>query len=115
MEMNKVRLTIAGTEYVIATEDEVEYTEQLGAALDEKLTTLLKENQRLSVTQGAVLCALEYADLAKKQEENAEHLRSQIQAYLEDAAKARTDAEIMRRESERLNRELATLRNRNGG
>lgn len=112
MDKNKVKLTIAGTDYIISTEDDAEYTENLGKELDEKIRQILKDSGRLSVTQAAILCALEYADTAKKCEESAENLRSQIQDYLEDAARARTDAEITKREAERLSRELASLRNK---
>ena len=51
-----------------------------------------------------------YADMAKKSEVTSENLRAQIQGYLEDAARARTDAEIARREIERLNKEIASLK-----
>ena len=53
---------------------------------------------------------LEYADEANKGEGSADNLRSQIQGYLEDAARARTDAEIAKREAERLAKELSALR-----
>ncbi len=112
MELNKVKLTIKGTDYLISTDDDIEYAQMLGAELDEKLTKMMRDNSRLSVTQAAVLCALEFQDSAKKSEESADNLRSQIQDYLEDAARARTDAEISRREAERLGKELSSLRAR---
>ena len=40
----------------------------------------------------------------------SENLRGQIQEYLEDAARARTDAEISKREAERLAKELASTK-----
>ena len=39
-----------------------------------------------------------------------ENLRTQIQDYLEDAARSRTDAEISKREVEKLNKELNALK-----
>ena len=47
---------------------------------------------------------------AKKSEMTSENLRGQIQEYLEDAARARTDAEISKREAERLAKELASTK-----
>ncbi len=41
-----------------------------------------------------------------------ENLRTQIRDYLEDAAKSRSEAEIARREVERLNSELEKYRNK---
>ena len=66
----------------------------------------MQNNSRISVTQAAIVTALEYADLYKKSEITSENLRNQIQGYLEDAARARTDAEISKRECERLAKEL---------
>jgi cell division protein ZapA (FtsZ GTPase activity inhibitor) len=112
MEKNKVKLNICGVDYFINTDDDVKYVQELGDELDLRLNKLMRENARISVTQAAVLAALEYADLAKKEEQSAENLRSQIQEYLEDAARAKTNAEVSRREAERLGKELATLRAR---
>lgn len=108
--MEKIRLFIAGEEYNLSTDDDLDYVAQLGKELDEKISTLMHSNSRISVTQAAIVTALEYADAAKKCEVTAENLRTQIQEYLEDAARARTDAEILKREIERLNREIASLK-----
>ncbi len=110
MDKNKVKLRIGGSDYTISSEDDPEYVEQLGHELDAKIKELLDSNQRLSITQAAILCALDYADAFKKADTSAENLRSQIQDYLEDAARARTDSEITKREAERLGKELAALR-----
>jgi len=109
---NKVKLTICGNDYYITTDDEIKYAQELGNEIDGRLSRLMRDNPRLSMTQGAVLTALEYADSAKRATQSAEHLRSQIQEYLEDAARARTDAEIAKRELERVNKELSSVRAR---
>ena len=108
--MEKIRLLIAGEEYNLSTDDDLDYVAQLGSELDEKITALMHANSRISVTQAAIVTALEYADAAKKCEVTAENLRTQIQEYLEDAARARTDAEITKRELERVTKELAALK-----
>lgn len=111
MEKIKVRVNICGTEYTItSTESDAEYVEELAAQLDEKMKGLMEENQRLSITQSAVLSALEFLDMFKKSESSSENLRSQIQDYLADAAQARTDSEITKRELDRANKEIAALR-----
>lgn len=114
MEKNKVKVTIAGSEYILTTEDDPEYTANLAAQVNDKIAEILSSSSRLSVTQAAILCSLDYADAAKRVEESADNLRSQIQDYLEDAAKARTDAEIAKREADRLSKELDAIRRRNG-
>ncbi len=108
--MEKIRLLIAGEEYNLSTDDDLDYVAALGEELDKRISTLMSSNTRISVTQAAIVTALEYADAAKKCEITAENLRTQIQEYLEDAARARTDAEISKREAERLAKELASLR-----
>ena len=108
--MEKIRLFIAGEEYNLSTDDDLDYVAQLGKELDEKISTLMHSNSRISVTQAAIVTALEYADAAKKCEVTAENLRTQIQEYLEDAARARTDAEIAKRELERVTKELSALK-----
>ncbi len=108
--MQKVRLMIAGTEYVISTDEDLDYVAKLGEDIDSRVREIMNNNPRASVTQAAILVALEYADEANKGEGSADNLRSQIQSYLEDAARARTDAEIAKREAERLAKELSALR-----
>ncbi len=115
MEKTKVRLHICGTDYTISSaEDDADYMRTIGVELDEKMHELQEENPRLSITQCAVLCALDYLDAFKKAESGAENLRSQIQDYLEDAARARTDSEITKRELDRVAKELAALRAKQG-
>lgn len=113
MEKTKIKAMICGSEYtLVSAEDDAAYMEELAAELNERMTAMLTANQRLSITQCAVLCALDYMDAFKKADAGAENLRSQIQDYLEDAAKARTDSEITKRELDRLGKELAALRAR---
>lgn len=108
--MEKIKLKIGNEEYSIMTDDNLEYVASLGAELDAKLGALMGANARISVTQAAIVTALEYADMAKKSEMTSENLRAQIQEYLEDSARARTDVEIMKRENERLLKEIASLK-----
>ncbi len=108
--MEKIKLWIANEEYNIATDNDLDYVAQLGEELNQRITAIMRDSTRISVTQAAILTALEYADFAKKSEITSDNLRGQIQEYLEDAARARTDAEISRREVERLTKELAAAR-----
>ena len=108
--MEKIRLLIAGEEYNIATDDDLDYVAKLGEELNSKISGIMNANSRISVTQAAILASLEFADAAKKSEITSDNLRGQIQEYLEDAARARTDNEIAKREIERLTKELSAAR-----
>lgn len=110
MGKNRITLNICGIDYYITTEDAPEYVKLLGKELDEGMRRLTAGNPRLSVTQVAVLKALETLDDYHKAVESADNLRSKIREYLEDAAKARSETEVFRREIERLHAEVRNLR-----
>ena len=108
--VNKVRVNIAGTPYAIATTDPEKYIQALAKKLDEDITKLLDENENLSVTKAAVFCAMDYLDEYRKSTGSAENMRSQIQDYIADAAKAKLAEDKVRAENEVLQRENAALR-----
>ena len=91
--VNKVRVTIAGAPYAIATTDTENYITTLAKKLDDDITKLLDNNGNLSVTKAAVFCAMDYLDEYRKSAGSAENMRSQIQDYISDAAKAKLAAD----------------------
>lgn len=106
MVRNKVKLTIAGAEYAILTEDDVKYVAELGKDVDRAITQAMKENPHISVTQAAVLTTLTFADEYKKASTTADHLREQIKDYLDDASNAKSKADWARHEAEKAKRDL---------
>ena len=113
MAANKVKLTIVGSDYSILAEDDPRYVQLLGKELDTKMAGIMKVNNRLSVTQAAVLAALDYADESKKATATADRLREQIKDYLDDASAAMSKADLARHDSERLKKEAETLKAEN--
>ena len=108
--VNKVRMTIAGAPYAIATTDTESYITSLAKKLDEDITKLLDDNGNLSLSKAAVFCAMDYLDEYRKSAGSAENMRSQIQDYIADAAKAKLAEDKVRAENEVLQRENAALR-----
>ena len=108
--VNKVRVTIAGAPYAIATTDTESYITSLAKKLDEDITKLLDDNGNLSLSKAAVFCAMDYLDEYRKSAGSAENMRSQIQDYIADAAKAKLAEDKVRAENEALQRENAVLR-----
>ena len=108
--VNKVRVTIAGAPYAIATTDTERYITSLAKKLDEDITKLLDDNGNLSLSKAAVFCAMDYLDEYRKSAGSAENMRSQIQDYIADAAKAKLAEDKVRAENEVLQRENAALR-----
>ena len=111
--VNKVRVNIAGTPYAIATTDSEKYILGLAKKLDEDITKLLDTNDNLSVTKAAVFCAMDYLDEYRKSTGSAENMRSQIQDYIADAARAKLAEDKAKAENEVLRREAAALREQN--
>lgn len=110
MEKNKVTLRIGGNTYPISTEDDPNYVEELGEFVDKEMRKIANEAPTLSMTQCAVLVALDQTDACRKATASADNLRAQIKDYLEDSARARMEVDVARREIERLNREISNLR-----
>ena len=108
--VNKVRVTITGAPYAIATTDTESYITSLAKKLDEDITKLLDDNGNLSLSKAAVFCAMDYLDEYRKSAGSAENMRSQIQDYIADAAKAKLAEDKVRAENEVLQRENAALR-----
>ena len=108
--VNKVRVTIAGAPYAIATTDTESFITSLAKKLDEDITKLLDDNGNLSLSKAAVFCAMDYLDEYRKSAGSAENMRSQIQDYIADAAKAKLAEDKVRAENEVLQRENAALR-----
>lgn len=114
MAVNKVKLSIGGTEYSILAEDDVKYVQELGKELDIAFSKIMKSNASISTTQAAVLLALDYADESKKAVATADRLREQIKDYLDDASDAKSKADWARHEAEALKKETEKLRLENG-
>ena len=113
MAANKVKVTIVGSDYSILAEDDPRYVQLLGKELDSKMAGIMKVNSRLSVTQAAVLAALDYADESKKATATADRLREQIKDYLDDASAAKSKADLARHDSEKHKKEVEALQAEN--
>ena len=107
---NKIRIQIGSQSYTLTTTEDEEYVRSLADELDEQVEAMLSRGNGLSLNEALVLCAIGYCDSYKKERANTDHLRSQLKDYLEDAAKARIEADEARRSVQRLTRELDTLR-----
>lgn len=110
MAANKIKLTIMGTDYSVIAEDDPKYVQLLGKELDGKMDEVIKANGKLSVTQAAVLAALDYADESKKATATADRLREQIKDYLDDASAAKSKADVARHDMEKYKKEAEGLR-----
>lgn len=109
MELTKVRLQIAGSNYVISSTDTETYVRELAEQLDKDIQEILEATPSASVTQAAVLAAMDYLDELKKSTGSVDNMRSQIKDYLEDAANAKSEAAEARRQVKELQERLEKL------
>lgn len=108
MKMEKVKITIAGVPYTIVTDNDAEYAQQLAKEVDANIQGIMSSGTFVSPAQATVLALLNYADVAKKACEDAENMKMQLKEYLADAAQAKSERDM-------LKRELSKLRKGNNG
>lgn len=102
---NRVKLEIRGITFFVNTDESTEYTEELARDIDERLAEILKGGSFISMTQAAVLVALEKSDELYKSKQELESLKVQVKDYLEDSAKAKSERDYYKRELERIKTE----------
>lgn len=96
--MEKVKITIAGVPYTIATDNNPEYTVNLANEIESKIEAIMEAGSFVSPTQATVLTLLSYADEAKKLSEENENMKEQLKEYLADSAQAKSERDMLRRE-----------------
>ncbi len=114
MPLNKIKLNIAGTNYVINSQDSEESVQALARTLDNDISQILEHSPSASVTAAAILCALTYLDKLDKSNSGADNMRMQVKQYLEDANNARNEAEKVKLELEKLKIDIQYLKNQKG-
>ena len=104
---NRVKVEVYSSEYIIQTTEEPSYVEGIATQLDADVRSLLEHNEKLSLCDALVLCAMNYLSNLTKAESNADRLRGQVNEYLKDAARARMEGDEYRRELEKVKKELS--------
>lgn len=104
--INRVRIEIYGAKFIITSKKDEKYVREMGAQVDGNVRELMDSAQNITFNEALALTALNYLDAYKEAEQNSDHLRGQINSYLEDAGRARIEADEAKREISRLKREL---------
>ena len=107
---NKIRVGICGSRYVVSSTEPVEYVKRLTNTIENKVKTIMDSSPSVTLNDAYFLTTLNYADMYEKSEQNADHIRSQLTEYLEDSTKAKLEVDELRKENERLRREITILR-----
>ena len=109
---NKISLNVGGLNLIINTNEDEERVRRLNAVLNADLNQVLESNPTASVTNAALLCALDYLSQYDKANRSANNLRNQIKDYLSDAARSKLEADDVARKNSELNSELQSLKER---
>lgn len=94
---NKVTVTIAGQEYNLVATEPAAYMKKVAAYVDEKMNEVLQSG-RVSLTDAAILAAVNLADEYFKEQDASKHLRSQLKDYLEEATSLKMQLAEAKRE-----------------
>ncbi|MDD3429715.1 MAG: cell division protein ZapA [Oscillospiraceae bacterium] len=97
MPISRIKLEICGNSYTISSTDEEGYILSLAKQLNQAMEETLDRSPQASVTTAAVLAALGYLDELEKATNGSDHMRRQISEYLEEAKRARQEAEDAKR------------------
>lgn len=100
--MEKVKIIIGGAPYTVATDNDAQYTKNLAFEIEAKINSIMGAGRFISPTQATVLALLDYADEAKKTSEENENMKQQLKEYLADAAQAKSERDMLRREMAKL-------------
>ncbi|MCR5020768.1 cell division protein ZapA [Ruminococcus sp.] len=107
--MATYKVTIMGRDYNLTSEDNKDYTERLAAALDKRLKDMKARFTSLTVTDCAVLTALDCMDELGQANRNIDNIRTQIKDYVDDAGRARNQAAAAQREIKSLQERVEQL------
>lgn len=95
---NKVKVTIAGKNYVLNTDETERYTRMLAGKLDKDLAQVMQSDETIGLTDSVILTALDYLDRYKKASDDADNLRGQLTTYIDDSNKLSSKLEAAQKE-----------------
>lgn len=107
--MNRIKIILAGKEYIIQTEESGSYVKQLAESLNKKIEEFMQANESVSMTSASMLVALGLMDDCIKASSDKDNLRKQVIDYLEEATRSRTEITELKKELDALREKNAML------
>ena len=107
--MATYKVLIMGKEYVLSSNENKDYTERLAEALNKRLKDMKARFSSLTITDCAVLTALDCMDELGQSNRNIDNIRTQIKDYVDDAGRARDQAIAAQREIKMLKERVEQL------
>ena len=109
MGKNKVILSVAGSEFIVETEESREYALNLCSTVDLKIRQKLQSSAKMTLPTAAILTALDICDENEKNKSHADRLRNEIKSYLEQVSDLNYKLNQLEKENVSLKRDLENL------
>ena len=107
---NVYTVRIGGFDLSLYSSESAEYTNMIATEVDRRVKEITSVNPSISLTNAALLVAMDLADELFKLETGTDNMRAQLKDYLDDTTKALAERDKARRMAERLKDELLTLK-----
>ncbi|MBQ6809309.1 MAG: cell division protein ZapA [Clostridia bacterium] len=107
---NVYTVRIGGFDLSLYSSESAEYTNMIATEVDRRVKEITSVNPSISLTNAALLVAMDLADELFKLETGTDNMRAQLKDYLDDTTKALAERDEARRMAERLKDELLTLK-----
>lgn len=94
---SRITVTIAGHDYTLLADEDEAFTRKVAQHVNDQIQAVL-EGSRISITDAAVLAAMNVSEEYFREVEGAENLRRQLKEYLEESSKLKQELSEARRE-----------------
>ena len=94
---NKIVVTIGGKDYTMIAAEDVDYVRRCAGLVDKHLDEV-SASSKLSLSDAAILAAMNIADLLMKEQETSENLRRQVKEILEESNSLKLELSEAKRE-----------------
>lgn len=109
-ERNRVVVKIASTEYAINGEESPEYIQRVAGHVDRKVREIMRADPSLSVTQTAILAALNLCDEALRQHHVAQQQLARVNEMEKRLASSAEEGDALRREIHAARENLSRIK-----
>lgn len=108
---NRVKVFIAGKNYILQTDEEEKYVIELARKLDKQIKDLTSADFSISMPDACILVAMDILDEKEKSGQSSDHLRYQIKDYIDEATRANAVVEELKKQIIQLENDKKTLQN----
>ncbi len=102
MQKNRVKVNIAGSSYIVLSEENEDYIRNISEDVDEKIKDIKKSSTDISSLMAAILTAMDFCDFYKKSESASAEFKKQNQNYI-------NANESLRKENSELRKRLSEM------